>query len=240
MNPYHPYSLFPLGDTALLIDFGNFIDEAVNKKVLHLFHVLKHYSHPFITDLIPGYSSLTVCYNAFYVSQKKTAGATVFETMVETIEQLIKECPDLPPVKNHSIAVPVCYAGKFATDIAYIARENKIDPEEIIYLHSSKVYRVFMIGFLPGFCYMGQVDERISIPRKPKPEPVASGSVGIAGRQTGIYPLPSPGGWQIIGRSPVKAFDKDREQPVLFQSGDEVKFYSITEDEFTHYQAGRT
>ena len=97
-----------------------------------------------------------------------------------------------------------------------------------------------MVGFLPGFAYMGQVDERIAVPRKPEPQNVLAGAVGIAGNQTGIYPLDSPGGWQIIGRTPMRPFDKDKEQPVVFEPGNQIKFYSITEDEFAHYQTGHT
>jgi len=234
MSLYHPYSVFPLGDAALIIDFGNRIDEDTNSKVLQLFHQLKNNLHPFITDLIPAYSSLTVGYDVCAVYQKKEQDKTAFETMADLVETL---CATEPPIAQQTrlIEVPVCYAQQFASDIRYIAQQNNIAVEEIIHLHTAQTYKVFMIGFLPGFAYMGQVDERIAIPRKSQPTPVLPGAVGIAGRQTGIYPLASPSGWQIVGRTPLKLFDKDKEQPVLFQPGDEIKFYSITEDEFAHY-----
>jgi inhibitor of KinA len=240
MSPFHPYTVFPLGDAGLIIDFGNVIDEPTNKKVLHLFHVLKNSLHPYITDVVPAYSSLAVYYNAIAVCQKRSNNKTAFETMAELIENISEKNHELPQQQARLIEVPVCYASKFSTDIEYIAQQNKIDVDEIIHLHTSKTYRVYMIGFLPGFAYMGQVDERIVIPRKPEPQNVVAGTVGIAGVQTGIYPLDSPGGWQIIGRTPLKLFDKDKEQSVLFQPGDEIKFYSITEDEFANYQAGRS
>ena len=113
-----------------------------------------------------------------------------------------------------------------------------ISIEEIIQLHSSATYRVYMLGFLPGFTYMGLVDEKISSPRKQQPTPVEAGSVGIAGRQTGIYPLRSPGGWQIIGRTPWNLFEKEQVNPVSFKSGDHVQFYSISKDEFEDIQGG--
>jgi inhibitor of KinA len=133
--------------------------------------------------------------------------------------------------------IPVCYAKTFAPDLEDLALQNKISQEEVIRIHTSATYRVYMIGFLPGFAYMGRVDERIVTPRRSQPRTmVPAGSVGIAGEQTGIYPFASPGGWNIIGQTPVALFDVKRKQPVLLQPGDEVTFYSITEHEFTNYQ----
>jgi inhibitor of KinA len=130
----------------------------------------------------------------------------------------------------------VCYGEKYAWDINEIAKEKSIPVDEIIRLHTAKKYRVYMIGFLPGFAYMGEVDEKIAIPRKAQPRTsVEGGSVGIAGMQTGIYPIDSPGGWQIIGKTPLKLFDKERDDPVLLKPGDEIEFYSITENEFSIY-----
>jgi inhibitor of KinA len=155
--------------------------------------------------------------------------------MVEMIDVLIRNSVDEEKITGKTIKVPVCYADKFATDIYYLAKQNDLTVEEIIQLHTSRTYRVYMLGFIPGFAYMGVVDDRLVIKRKPVPRTVVAGSVGIAGKQTGIYPLESPGGWQIIGRTPVKPFDPDREPPVLFEPGDLIKFYSITEDEFADY-----
>ena len=126
---------------------------------------------------------------------------------------------------------PVCYEPEFATDIHAVAAINKISVEEVIALHLSKTYRVYMLGFLPGFSYLGEVDERIATPRKREPVAVAPGSVGIAGKQTGIYSLASPGGWQIIGRTPVKLFDAYADNPVLLRPGDKVRFFSINKNE---------
>jgi inhibitor of KinA len=235
MNPYHPYSIFPLGDMGLIIDFGNKIDEGINKKVLQLFHQLKKHSHSCIIDLVPAYSSLAVYYDVCAVYQKRKEDKTAFETMADLVEEWMNEEEQILPQQNRLIEVPVCYSEKFATDIQYISQQKDICVEEIVQLHASKTYRVYMIGFLPGFAYMGPVDDRIAIPRKPQPQNVAAGAVGIAGNQTGIYPLDSPGGWQIIGRTPMKLFNKNKNQPVAFEPGDEIKFYSITEDEFANY-----
>jgi inhibitor of KinA len=237
MNPYQPYSIFPLGDSALTIDFGNIINEDINQKVLGLFHHLKTIEDSTIIDLVPAYSSLTIYYDvaSFYHSEQ-----TAFETMADKLEELFSKASDIPEQKTNFFKIPVCYSKKFAIDIDYLSEQNQLPVEEIIHIHSSKTYKVYMLGFLPGFTYMGEVDDRIAIARKANPVKLFAGAVGIAGKQTGIYPLESPGGWQIIGRTPVKIFNKKNSNPVLFQPGDEVKFYPITEHEFENYQTRRT
>lgn len=237
MNPYQPYSIFPLGDSALTVDFGNVISEDTNKKVLRLFHHLKKLAGHSIIDLVPAYSSLTVYYDvsSFYHPPK-----TSFESMADILEKLFSESSAIPERTNNCFEIPVCYSKKYALDIDHISKQNELPAEDIIHIHTSKTYKVYMLGFLPGFTYMGEVDHRIAIARKPTPIKLFAGAVGIAGKQTGIYPLESPGGWQIIGRTPIKVFKKEDKNPVLFQPGDEVKFYSITEDEFENYQARRT
>jgi len=236
MNPFHPYSIFPLGDSALTIDFGNIINKGVNEKVLAIFHHLKSINDRRIIDLVPAYSSLTVYYDVTFHDPEKTA----FETMVALLEELFLKPSNVTQQKSNYFEIPICYSEKFAIDLDYLSKQSGLPREEIIKLHTSKIYRVFMLGFLPGFTYMGEVDDRIAIARKPSPVKLFAGAVGIAGKQTGIYPLESPGGWQIIGRTPTQVFSKQDQNPVLIQPGDEVKFYSITEDEFEDYQARRT
>ena len=237
MNLFHPYTLFPLGDAALLIDFGNAIDSEINKKVLHLFHQLKNERLPYIVDLIPAYSSLTICYDVVAI-YKNPVDKTAFEIMAELIETITAKKQQVIYRNEQIIEIPVCYASQFALDMQELADAKNLTPDEIIKIHTSKIYRVYMIGFLPGFAYMGEVDEQIAFPRKQKPRTkVAAGSVGIAGAQTGIYPLNSPGGWQIIGQTPVQLFTREAVNPVLFNPGDSIKFYSISEDEFAHYQS---
>ncbi len=236
MNIYHPYTIFPLGDGALTIDFGNIISEELNQKVLDFYHHLKNSQHPFITDLIPAYSSLTVLYDVAAIYQHLEGDNSAFETMANIMEGMAV-AKHQPEEKKEIIHVPVCYAFDFAPDMEYITREKNMDATDVIRLHTEPLYRVYMLGFLPGFAYMGQVDHRLQLPRKKEPRlHVVAGSVGITGKQTGIYPLQSPGGWQILGRTPLKVFDNQLSDPVLFHPGDTVKFYSISEDEFTDYQ----
>jgi len=233
MNP--ACKIFPLGDSALTIDFGNRIDDATNDLVMSLFTQLQHH-FPFVLDAVPAYSSLTIHYD---VSALRTTEKTAFDTVREMIIPLLKnnECTFRP---GRQLKIPVCYAKPFAPDIEEMAAQKNISIEDLIEMHTARTYRVYMIGFLPGFAYMGKVDERLATARKAQPRTqVPEGSVGIAGGQTGIYPLTSPGGWNIIGRTPLKLFDAEKDEPAFFQPGDEVTFYSITEDEFANYQ-GRT
>ncbi|MBN8673826.1 MAG: 5-oxoprolinase subunit PxpB [Chitinophagales bacterium] len=229
------YRIFPLGDTALVIDYGNLVDEAVNKEVMSRFAQLKNANLPGVIEVVPAYSSLAVYYHPPEVWKKRTRAMTVYEWMKDEVGQLLAQ-----PVANDQsterlLTIPVCYEDEFAPDIRALSATKNISVEEIIQLHTATTYRVYMLGFLPGFSYMGEVDERISIARKPQPVNVTAGSVGIAGRQTGIYPLASPGGWQIIGRTPLKLFDVKKEEPALFKAGDKVQFISISKNEFANY-----
>jgi len=232
MNQLPPYKIFPLGDAALIIDFGNIIDESINKLVHAVFYQLQNDSIPGMIEAVPAYSSLTIYYDVLIIRKKINGPATAFEWIAEKVKEYLSRERIEVQDKGTFIRIPVCYESDYGTDLNFIAMQNKISVEEIIHLHVSTTYHVYMLGFLPGFAYMGMVDEKIATPRKQFPAPVEAGSIGVAGRQTGIYPLNSPGGWQIIGRTPLKLFDKEKNDPTLFKTGDTVQFYSITKDEF--------
>ena len=237
MHSLHPYSLFHLGDAALTIEFGNEINEDLHKKVLDLYNRLQNHSSPFIFDIVPAYSSLAIHYDVMGL-KKKYPEQTAFDSMADLVEEIVKNSPGNSGEQNRFFEIPVCYAEEFAPDMNELCLAGNLSRREVIDIHTSKTYRVYMLGFLPGFTYMGSVDERIRISRKQKPRlHVASGSIGIAGEQTGIYPLDSPGGWQIIGRTPVRLFARDKTQPVLFSPGDIVKFYPISQDEFKDHKS---
>jgi inhibitor of KinA len=226
------YKIYPLGDSALVIDFGNEINELLNRQVHSLYFFFKENPLPGIIETVPAYSSLSVYYNVVELRRSAGTGVTAFDFLSGEIKKILETETGQINQPGHQISIPVCYEKEFAPDLEWIATENKISVEEIISMHTASAYRIYMLGFLPGFAYMGLVDEKIAAPRKLKPTPVEAGSVGIAGKQTGIYPLASPGGWQIIGRTPLKLFDKDKNNPVLFKPGDLVQFYSITKNEF--------
>lgn len=238
MTPISPaYRILPLGDAALLIDFGNTMDRAVNGRVQQLFHHFSNNPLPGLTDLVPAYSSLALVYDVMQVRQQLDGHATAFDKVAAVVRAQLAAGNTGPPVQGRQLRVPVCYHPSLAPDLEALAAQAGLPPAEAVALHTAPTYRVYMIGFLPGFAYMGDVAERIALPRKGEPRTrVAAGSVGIAGRQTGIYPLASPGGWQLIGRTPLRIFDKAAADPTLFRPGDEVTFYPITLHEFENYQ----
>jgi len=231
------FTVLPLGDACLIVQFSNTVDTSINDKVLKLFQSIQSANIAFIKDIIPAYGSLAVHYDVFTIKQQYP-DQSAFELVSKKVEDILAEQTDDVKTPGRKLEIPVCYAPSFALDLNEVAQYKNISPQEIIQIHSSMPYRVYMIGFLPGFAYMGKVDERIAMPRREQPRTfIPAGSVGIAGVQTGIYPANSPGGWNIIGRTPLKLFDQDKEQPSYFQPGDEVSFYSITEDEFADYQS---
>jgi len=242
MNSDSPYRIFSLGDSAITLDFGNVIDEKINQYIIALFYQLKEKPLQGMIEAVPAYSSLTIYYNPFLVQKIIRENKTSCEWITDQLEKRIQLPLEQNENKPSVIKIPVCYDKEFGADLELIANEKDISIDEVIKIHLSKAYRVYMLGFLPGFSYMGQVDERIEMPRKTQPrQKVEAGSVGIAGKQTGIYPVASPGGWQIIGRTPLKLFDmnlankENTESICLLHPGDEVMFYSITKDEFKNY-----
>jgi len=234
------YIIFPLGDHALTVDFGNSISDAHHFRVLNLFRDLREHPLPGMVEAVPAYSSLTIYYKPLKLMKKMPAHHTVYETMKLALEERLVVETIHTPAPGRLIRIPVCYEEPYAMDLAVQSEKLGIPAAEIIRLHLSLKYKVYMLGFIPGFSYMGEVDEKIAMPRKATPVIVEPGSVGIAGRQTGIYPFSSPGGWNILGRTPVLLFDPHSPEPVLLQVGDSVEFYQISQDEFENYQAGDT
>jgi inhibitor of KinA len=230
------YKIFFIGDSAATIDFGNVIDEEINKSVIDLFNHLSEHPIEGMIEVIPAYSSVTIYYDVALLRKKISSQKKVYEWIRSELQKLMRHEFENVPANSNLVRIPVCYENEFGIDLQFIAEHKKIFPEDIIRLHVSKPYRVYMLGFLPGFAYMGEVDEQIAIPRKSQPQAIGAGSVGIAGKQTGIYPLNSPGGWQIIGRTPLRMFDKNKEHPCLLKAGDMVEFYSISKDEFANHQ----
>jgi inhibitor of KinA len=225
------HRIFPLGENALTIDFGNEISLALNHKVLRLADVLARNSFAGFVELVPAYSSLTIFYDVFAVRKNFPAFETAFEAVKNFLENALENPgEEIESAEPRLVEIPVCFDENAALDLEFVAAENNLTRAEVIRIFLSKTYRVFMLGFLPGFAYMGEVDERIAAPRKPAPRlKVPRGSVGIAGRQTGVYPFESPGGWQIIGRTGIELFTPDAENPTVLQPGDSVKFYEEQE-----------
>jgi inhibitor of KinA len=226
--------IHPLGDCALTILFGEVIDEVVNLRVCKLFKHLQQDSPRFITDIIPAYASLTMVYDVTQVKQFTSGSAYNFvKAYAETV---LAHVMHGNTSQGRLVQVPVCYHSTVAPGLTDFCEMTGLPVDQVVQLHTERIYRVYMIGFLPGFPYMGVVDEAIALPRKPAPVQVHAGSVGIAGSQTGIYPFDSPGGWNIIGRTPLKIFDHHATNPCVFAPGDRVQFQSVSIDEFYELQ----
>ena len=238
MNPSTSFSIYPLGDSAITIDLGNSIEEQLNRQALAIHDWLQAHRFPGLVDIIVAYSSVSVLYDPAIVrTSKVNCPGGAYGWVSKLLKQGWEEVMEVgDAVKGHSFRIPVCYGGEYGPDLEWVARKKGLSGEEVIRIHQSGSYRIYMVGFLPGFPYLGKTDSRLEVPRKDRPVPVMGGGVGIAGIQTGIYPLSSPGGWQIIGRTPVRLFDWQTDPPIRFQCGDEVEFYPISREEFLQWK----
>jgi KipI family sensor histidine kinase inhibitor len=215
----------PLGDSALLVEYSAEIDVGVNAAVLAASERVRQSRVPGVRDVVPAFASFAVHFDPIV-------------TDVTTLRDVIGRAasgtaPDALVPEAAALEIPVCYGGTFGPDLPSVAAWAGYTAEQVVAAHTERSYRVFMLGFLPGFPYLAPVSDRIAMPRREAPRPlVAAGSVGIAGRQTGIYPCDSPGGWQIIGRTPLTLFDPVREPPALVAPGQRVRFRPISPSDF--------
>ena len=214
------------GETGLVVEFGETIDPFINTRVHALARTIASEYKQLVKAVVPTYRSFLVFFDPLQISRgdliaKIDALAATAEA-VQTAVAAVK-----------IIIIPTLYGGEAGPDLEFVARHNQLSPAEVVQIHCSVPYRIYMIGFTPGFPYLGGMSERIAAPRLKVPRTVIpAGSVGIAGAQTGLYPVESPGGWQLIGRTPVKVFNPDRDQPFLYSAGDFLRFESISADEY--------
>ncbi len=215
-----------LGESALTVDFGNFISTEINEKVIALAEYFEHKSFIGISEIFPAYSSLTVFYDLISVRKHFPQFPNADSAITDLIENALADLSHKADTTSKIIEIPVNFDSASGLDLEVVAELNNLSTKQVIEIFTGKIYRVFMLGFLPGFAYMGEVDERIAVPRKDSPRQIVPrGSVGIAGRQTGIYPQDSPGGWQIIGRTDFEMFDPKQNPPTILRAGDSIKFY---------------
>lgn len=218
--------IFPLGDCAVTVEFGNQISPELNDRVLNLARYFDENRFPGFVETVPAYASLTVFYEVLTVRKNFPEFPTAFAAVKNYAETALENLDDSAKVESRLIEIPVCFDKRYALDLPFVASSNDLSTEKVVEIFLAQTYRVYLLGFLPGFSYMGEVDASIAAPRKDSPRrKVPKGSVGIAGRQTGIYSLESPGGWQIVGRTNVEMFTPEEKSPTFLQAGDSVKFY---------------
>lgn len=229
----------PLGDAAVIIQLGEGIAPSIHNQVRGLQLALE--KQPFIgfMEAVPSYNNITIYYNPFIVHQaySNMKGETAFHKVSHLLQQLATTLKNHIQLDESVVEIPVLYGDEWGPDLSDVAQHNGLSSEEVIQLHSSQEYLVYMIGFAPGFPFLGGMDQQIATPRRETPRlAIPAGSVGIAGEQTGVYPLETPGGWQIIGRTPRDLFLPEHSPPTLLQSGDKVRFVPITLEEYETYK----
>lgn len=213
----------PCGDQAVTVEWGSTIDEHINRQVHAFARKVEALSHPAITEVVPTYRSATVHYRPEVLSYEELK-----HLLAPPAQGSAEEAEELSVVE-----IPVCYGGEYGPDLLEVAQHCSLTPEEVIARHTAPTYRIYMLGFTPGFPYLGGMDPSIAAPRRKEPRiHIPAGSVGIAGEQTGVYPIVSPGGWQLIGRTPLRLFDPQKEQPILLSAGAGIRFVPIDEETF--------
>lgn len=218
-------NLLIAGDSAILVEWqSNGISEDVYGQVTALYNNLCEAPVEGITEMVPAYASLTVYYDPKAIDLYQ---------LLSILKQRTGSLCGRINREARTVTIPVLYGEEFGPDLEYVAFLTGLSASEVVSLHASRIYTVFMLGFTPGFPYLGTLDPKIVVPRRSTPrEAVVAGSVGIAGHQTGIYTISSPGGWHILGRTPLRVFEVEREDPFLLHPGDRVVFQPITRDEF--------
>ena len=218
-------TISPVGDCAISIDFGQVIDPKINRQIRQVIEQIKVLQLDGIIELVPTYCALLVQYDAMVYT---------YSDICRILDPILQESVTDSVIERVMIVeIPTVYGGEFGPDLGFVASYNHISEAEVVSIHSGTDYLVYMLGFIPGFTYLGGMDPRIATPRLSSPRTlIPAGSVGIAGEQTGTYPSDSPGGWQIIGRTPVTMYDMAKKQAALLQAGDYVRYVPINENEF--------
>lgn len=219
------FSIRPLGDKAIQILFISPISEKLNRHIQHIANAIKSNNIDGIIEVVPAFQTLTVYYEPMKISHT---------TLVEKLQSICIA----PSTKNsvyqkEIVTIPVCYGDRFGEDLSHVAKHNNLTEQEVVALHCSTEYLVYMIGFLPGFPYLKGLSQSLHTPRLAEPRlKVPKGAVGIGGDQTGVYPIESPGGWNLIGQTPLTLFNPANSNPFLIKSGDFIKFVAISETEY--------
>jgi inhibitor of KinA len=237
--------IIPLGDSALIVRLRERFQDAPEETldtVLRVFQQLQDADIPGVIELAPAYTSVAVFFDPITVAKSAETQDNVFDWLAERVRRVVAAGADRgrhrrgPPPGIRFVEIPVCYDPEFALDIDDVARRANMSPSEVVRLHSGAEYRVACIGFVPGFPFLAGLPKKLATPRRDAPrKKIPPGSVGIGGAQTGIYPLRSPGGWNLIGRTPLRLFDPEKNPPALLHAGECVRFRAITREEFAAF-----
>ncbi len=212
------------GDTSLSAEFGNEINEKINAQIRAFTIALEKSGIPGIVELVPTYRSCMIHYDPGVIS---------YGALTKRLEGLLGRLDSIEIPPSDVLEVPVLYGGEMGPDLAFVAEHAGISEQEVVDIHASTEYLIYMLGFTPGFTYLGGMSDKLETPRLKQPRvKIPAGSVGIAGKQTGVYPIDSPGGWQLIGRTPVKMYDPNRETPILPKAGQYIKFRAVDQAEY--------
>ena len=227
------FTLEPLSDTAVIIELGTDINLDTHQKVKTVSQALDEKPFDWMVEYVPGFTTVSV----FYDPMKTDSEKLPYDHVTEQLTSLLEELTAGEDTETRVVTIPVCYGGEFGPDLEEVANHNGLTPEEVIEIHSNGEYLVYMIGFAPGFPYIGGMSDKIAAPRRKDPRlKIPAVSVGIAGKQTGVYPIETPGGWQLIGKTPRKLFLPNGESPSLLKAGDQIKFEPITIEEFQNWE----
>nr|WP_100371712.1 5-oxoprolinase subunit PxpB [Bacillus sp. FJAT-45037] len=227
------------GDTSIIVSFGNEIDSNIHNRVKAFTEYLDRHPIVGMVEYVLAFTSVTIFYDPLEVVQRKRTEEVYspYKLVRIEVEEALSKVKSTQSNRGRQVEIPVYYGGEYGEDLEFVASHNELSVEEVIDIHSSAEYLVYMIGFAPGFPYLGGVSERIATPRRSSPRSsISKGSVGIAGKQTGVYSLSTPGGWQIIGRTPLELFRPHEKTPSYLQPGDRIRFTQITLDQYHAYK----
>ncbi|WDF77192.1 5-oxoprolinase subunit PxpB [Mucilaginibacter sp. KACC 22773] len=233
VNDNTSYKIYSVSEYSVTVELSQEIGEVAFNKLNAFIYLINKNPFPGLKTIVPAYTTLTVFFDPVIVFKSAMVGRDCFDKVSIYINNLNEPSNTITTESGEVVIIPVCYGGIFGPDLEEVANHNKLTTDEVIHLHASGTYKVYMIGFTPGFPYLGGMDAQLATPRKAAPrKAIPAGAVGIAGLQTGVYPIETPGGWQIIGQSPLKLFDIHRVKPALLNAGDRVIFKPIGIDEF--------
>lgn len=229
-----PFIFYPLGDQAVVIELGKDINEESQQRVQLFTSFLDGNMEPWMVEYIPAFTTVTIFYDPVAViTLFKEQSKLPYDIVCIQLKKLLSRMSASEAIPQRIVEIPVCYGGEMGPDLPFVAEHNGLTQEEVIHIHSEGDYTVFMIGFAPGFPYVGGMSEKIATPRRDTPRlKIPPRTVGIAGKQTGVYPIETPGGWQLIGRTPLELFRPEEEPPTLLRAGDKIKFNPISIEEY--------